>query len=204
MKSVNVHEAKAHLSEYLAQVEAGETVVICRRNKPIAEIKPIAQARKAPRPIALAEGSVRSFPSSSSRWTTNCSICSKARGHDEAAARQLHFSLALRTAWRIAGQGRRGHLRPRQRMLPLMKHRAGRLEIDCRGASPEHFLIEQREAHGIDPLPIDETAVAQLPKLPDLHRDAFDRILVCQAIAHGLTLVTPDAAIRRYPVPTLW
>jgi prevent-host-death family protein len=62
MKSVNVHEAKAHLSEYLAQVEAGETVVICRRNKPIAEIKPIAQARKAPRPIGLAEGSVKILP----------------------------------------------------------------------------------------------------------------------------------------------
>jgi antitoxin (DNA-binding transcriptional repressor) of toxin-antitoxin stability system len=56
MKSVNVHEAKAHLSEYLAQVEAGETVVICRRNKPI------AQARKAPRPIGLAEGSVKILP----------------------------------------------------------------------------------------------------------------------------------------------
>jgi prevent-host-death family protein len=56
MKSVNVHEAKARLSEYLAQVEAGETVVICRRNKPIAELKPVAPARKEPRPIGLAKG----------------------------------------------------------------------------------------------------------------------------------------------------
>ena len=56
MKSVNVHEVKAHLSEYLAQVEAGETVIICRRNKPIAELKPVAATRTTPRPIGLAEG----------------------------------------------------------------------------------------------------------------------------------------------------
>lgn len=86
----------------------------------------------------------------------------------------------------------------------LIKHRGGRLEIDSRGLPAERFLIEQREAHGVDPLPVDEQAVAQLPKLPDLHRDPFDRILICQAITHGLTLVTPDEAIRRYPVRTMW
>lgn len=62
MKSINVHEAKAHLSEYLAQVEGGETVVICRRNKPVAELKPIAPSRKAPRPIGLAEGRIKILP----------------------------------------------------------------------------------------------------------------------------------------------
>jgi prevent-host-death family protein len=58
MKVVNVHEAKAHLSEYLAQVEAGETVVIARRNKPVAELRPIktAPSSKARRPIGLAKG----------------------------------------------------------------------------------------------------------------------------------------------------
>lgn len=54
MQTINIHEAKAKLSEYLGAVEAGETVVICRRNVPIAEIVPIRQARKAPRPIGLA------------------------------------------------------------------------------------------------------------------------------------------------------
>ena len=36
-----------------------------------------------------------------------------------------------------------------------------------------------------------------------LHKDPFDRILVAQA-RHGLTIVTPDAHIRKYDVPTLW
>lgn len=54
MQTINIHEAKAKLSEYLAAVEAGETVVICRRNVPVAEIVAIRKARKAPRPIGLA------------------------------------------------------------------------------------------------------------------------------------------------------
>ncbi len=56
MKYVNVHEAKARLSEYLARVETGETVVICRRNRPIAELRALAPTRIEPRPIGLAKG----------------------------------------------------------------------------------------------------------------------------------------------------
>lgn len=54
MLVINIHEAKAKLSEYLAAVEAGETVTICRRNVPVAEIVPVAQARSGPRPIGRA------------------------------------------------------------------------------------------------------------------------------------------------------
>lgn len=54
MQTINIHEAKAKLSEYLVAVEAGETVVVCRRNVPVAEIVPIKQPRKAPRPVGLA------------------------------------------------------------------------------------------------------------------------------------------------------
>lgn len=53
MLSINVHEAKAKLSEYLTAVENGETVVICRRNVPVAEIVPLKPPRKEPRPIGL-------------------------------------------------------------------------------------------------------------------------------------------------------
>ncbi len=50
MKSVNVHEAKARLSELLDLLEQGETVVICRRNKPVAELRPY---KGKVRPIGL-------------------------------------------------------------------------------------------------------------------------------------------------------
>jgi antitoxin (DNA-binding transcriptional repressor) of toxin-antitoxin stability system len=38
---LNVHEAKTHLSRYLDRVEGGETFILCRHNRPIAEVRPI-------------------------------------------------------------------------------------------------------------------------------------------------------------------
>lgn len=56
MVKVNIHEAKTHLSRYLAEVEKGETVLVCRRNEPIAEIRPVKQPAVERRPIGLAAG----------------------------------------------------------------------------------------------------------------------------------------------------
>ncbi len=56
MKKINIHEAKTHLSHFLEEVERGETVVLCRRNRPVAELRPIAAHRHKPRPIGLAKG----------------------------------------------------------------------------------------------------------------------------------------------------
>jgi PIN domain nuclease of toxin-antitoxin system len=82
-----------------------------------------------------------------------------------------------------------------------IKHALGKLPLP---EPPDRFIPEQRERHGIEPLPLHEQATLQLPKLPPLHRDPFDRMLVCQAIADGLTLLTPDEQLARYPVSTLW
>lgn len=59
MIKLNVHEAKTHLSRYLEMVERGESILLCRRNTPIAEIRPIRQPRKTKRPIGLAKGAFR-------------------------------------------------------------------------------------------------------------------------------------------------
>lgn len=57
MKKVNTHDAKTHLSEYLEDVERGETVVICRRNVPIAELRRVASIPPAKqRPIGKGKG----------------------------------------------------------------------------------------------------------------------------------------------------
>jgi PIN domain nuclease of toxin-antitoxin system len=40
--------------------------------------------------------------------------------------------------------------------------------------------------------------------LPEHHRDPFDRGLVAQAILHGMSIVTPDPLIARYPAPVYW
>jgi PIN domain nuclease of toxin-antitoxin system len=78
-----------------------------------------------------------------------------------------------------------------------LKHNLGKLPLP---QPPAQFVPEQREMHFISPLALDEASVAQLGALPGLHRDPFDRMLVCQAMAHGLTLATSDALVRRYPV----
>jgi prevent-host-death family protein len=59
---VNIHEAKAKLSEFLDKVAAGERVVICKRNQPVAELRAVEQKRTEPRPIGGIEGIV--IPSS--------------------------------------------------------------------------------------------------------------------------------------------
>lgn len=47
-------------------------------------------------------------------------------------------------------------------------------------------------------------AALHVAKLPGLHTDPFDRMLVSQALIGGLVLLTPDVAIRQYPARTLW
>ncbi|MDE2906099.1 MAG: type II toxin-antitoxin system prevent-host-death family antitoxin, partial [Acidobacteriota bacterium] len=51
MVRVNIAEAKARLSTYLDSVEQGETVVLCRRNVPIAEIRALPKPPPKERPV---------------------------------------------------------------------------------------------------------------------------------------------------------
>ena len=41
----------------------------------------------------------------------------------------------------------------------------------------------------------------QSANLPPIHKDPFDRILIAQAMVEGITLLTADPAIARYPGP---
>jgi PIN domain nuclease of toxin-antitoxin system len=69
---------------------------------------------------------------------------------------------------------------------------------------PEKFIPRERQRHMITKLPLRENDIFALAKLPDIHKDPFDRMLICQAIENGLTILTPDEQIHRYPVKTLW
>jgi antitoxin (DNA-binding transcriptional repressor) of toxin-antitoxin stability system len=62
MIKLNVHEAKTHLSRYLERLERGETIILCRRNIPIAEIRPLPRPRRTKRPIGLAKGKFKVPP----------------------------------------------------------------------------------------------------------------------------------------------
>lgn len=65
MEVVNIHDAKTHLSALLNRAAAGETVLLARRNKPVARLMPLAvemPALKKRRPIGLAQGAFKLTP----------------------------------------------------------------------------------------------------------------------------------------------
>ena len=83
----------------------------------------------------------------------------------------------------------------------VVKSTLGRLHLP---EPPDAYVPRLRGRHQIRPLPLDEASALHLLRLPALHRDPFDRMLVCQAIVHGMTLLTPDVAITQYPANTKW
>lgn len=63
MIKINIHEAKSQLSKYIEMVEAGETVVVCKRNIPVAEIRPIEKKEKRIPVLGSAEAAGKILPS---------------------------------------------------------------------------------------------------------------------------------------------
>ena len=82
-----------------------------------------------------------------------------------------------------------------------IKDALGRLPLP---EAPERFIPTQREQHGVETLPLEESATLHLTRLPQLHKDPFDRMLICQAIIHGMVIITPDELILQYPVRSTW
>ncbi len=59
MFKLNIHEAKTHLSRYLVKLKRGETIILCKRNEPIAEIRPLPSPPTRKRPLGLAKGRLK-------------------------------------------------------------------------------------------------------------------------------------------------
>jgi PIN domain nuclease of toxin-antitoxin system len=83
----------------------------------------------------------------------------------------------------------------------VTKYQSGKLPLP---EPPALLIPTERTLRGIDELPFDETSALYGIRLPPLHRDPFDRMLIAQAVAHGLAIVTPDPLITQYPVRVLW
>ena len=81
------------------------------------------------------------------------------------------------------------------------KYRAGRLPLP---EPPDRLIPTERGLRGVLVLSFDEESALQVTRLPPLHRDPFDRMLISQTIAHGLAIVTPDPLIHQYPVRVIW
>lgn len=69
---------------------------------------------------------------------------------------------------------------------------------------PRDFIGQAIEKFGLSYLRIEDSHLWAKGKLPLLHRDPFDRLLVSQAMHEGMILITPDENIHRYPIRVFW
>lgn len=91
--------------------------------------------------------------------------------------------LSAATAWELA-----------------IKVSLGRIELP---SSVEQYVADKRE-EGYRLLDVSWTHAARTEQLPWHHRDPFDRLLVAQALAERLPVVTKDRVFRKYGVDTVW
>jgi PIN domain nuclease of toxin-antitoxin system len=82
-----------------------------------------------------------------------------------------------------------------------LKWQARKIELP---SPPRTWVAEQTRAWSLERLAIEPEDLYRTVELPELHRDPFDRLLVAQVLKTGARLVTPDPAIRQYPVAVLW
>ncbi|USX27908.1 type II toxin-antitoxin system VapC family toxin [Oxalobacteraceae bacterium OTU3CINTB1] len=68
----------------------------------------------------------------------------------------------------------------------------GKLEVDV------HQLVAEIDNSGFKELAISAKHAAAVERLPDIHRDPFDRILIAQALCEPLRLLTADAILSGY------
>jgi len=81
-------------------------------------------------------------------------------------------------------------------------HRQGKLELPL---PPEQWYAEALKSHGIREIPVDGACCLAAAALPLIHRDPCDRFVIATAQVHGLSLLTPDRVIARYPdVTVIW
>jgi len=110
------------------------------------------------------------------------SLSSKARAACTDPANELFLSLA--SVWEMQ-----------------IKVQLGKLQLR---APLARIIEEQERTNRIGILQISIGHVFAVGKLPPLHRDPFDRLLVAQAIEEGARLVSNDPLISQYPVTVLW
>ena len=82
-----------------------------------------------------------------------------------------------------------------------LKWSAGKLVLPD---PPRHWLERQIDTWGLDCLSLRRTDIYRASELPPYHRDPFDRLLVAAALGSNATILTPDEAIRQYPVSSRW
>jgi len=82
-----------------------------------------------------------------------------------------------------------------------IKYQRGNLSLTD---TPDKIVGAGLRLHGIYYETLANEAIWHLQKLPEIHKDPFDRLLISHALTRGYKLVTPDPEIAKYPVPVIW
>ncbi|HET6573479.1 MAG TPA: type II toxin-antitoxin system VapC family toxin [Fimbriiglobus sp.] len=82
----------------------------------------------------------------------------------------------------------------------VIKHKLGKLPL----SKPLGAILSQLPVAGITLLPVQVDHALAVDRLPDPHRDPFDRLLAAQAIVEGAVLITADKIFQQYPVTVVW
>ena len=82
-----------------------------------------------------------------------------------------------------------------------LKFGLGKLQLP---KPPEQFIPEAVARHLMLYDRVRDEAIFLLQKLPGIHDDPFDRLLITHALTDGATILTPDPWIHQYPVPAVW
>lgn len=106
------------------------------------------------------------------------------RAHSVLNDSRNSFFLSAASAWEI-----------------VIKHGTGRLRLPD---PPGRFLQRCVQLFSLQTISVTFDHAVRVEILPNHHRDPFDRILIAQAQAENLTILTNDPAFASYPVATLW
>ncbi len=211
MQTVNMHEAKTHLSRLVEKASKGESFIIARAGKP------------------LVKGSGGGYAGASGEeplWVLDGDDCSAGepgrfqsnwRGGDRGdvfwrSRVKLLFDTHL-LLWTCMADRLSLHRQICAESIALMddaenelfysavnvwevaiKHSQGRADFQV----DPHLFRRELLDYGYAELVITGQHGAQAGALPKLHKDPFDRLLVAQAMVEGITLLTVDGTLARY------
>ena len=82
-----------------------------------------------------------------------------------------------------------------------IKARLGKIQLP---SDPAFFVPKQLRINAIEPLAVQMTHALHVYSLPEHHRDPFDRLLVAQAQAEHMAIITADPQVTQYDVEILW
>jgi PIN domain nuclease of toxin-antitoxin system len=82
-----------------------------------------------------------------------------------------------------------------------IKYQIGKLSMKD---EPAVIMPRELERYSFTRLDLTDAAIFALSRLPPLHRDPFDRMLIAQAKMTGSTLISPDKVFSQYPINVRW